>query len=140
MDIFSSEKRSKVMSKIRCKDTAPELKLRRAIWANGLRYRLQYRIGRFRPDIVFVKARLVIFVDGCFWHHCPKHGVMPKGNRKFWEDKLGKNVRRDIETQRSLQENGWHVIRFWEHDVNESIDDCVALVTDYIKHFRKEKK
>lgn len=83
----TSALRRQMMSRIKGSDTGPELSLRRKVWALGLRYRLQYRIGRTRPDMVFVVAKLALFVDGCFWHGCPLHSMMPKSNRDFWEQK-----------------------------------------------------
>ncbi|MGA7178154.1 MAG: very short patch repair endonuclease [Thiobacillaceae bacterium] len=127
-DVMSAEKRSALMSRIRGRDTHPEKALRRAVWALGLRYRLQYRIGRARPDLVLVKARIAVFVDGCFWHHCPLHGVMPKGNHAFWKAKLMGNVQRDIETTQALVSAGWAVLRLWEHEVDESAKTCASRI------------
>lgn len=140
MDVFSPEKRSKLMSKIRGHNTGPELQLRRALWKEGLRYRIQYKIGRFKPDLVFVHARLAIFVDGCFWHQCPLHGVIPEANRKFWEEKLQKNVSRDLETTRSLTESGWAVIRFWEHDIESSLGKCISSISEALALSKKAEK
>lgn len=120
------------MSRIRGKNTLPELTLRRALWALGLRYRLQYKIGRFRPDLVFTRAHVAIFVDGCFWHRCPLHGVMPKGNQAFWKAKLERNAQRDIETTKALASEGWTVLRFWEHEIDESAESCARRIADVI--------
>ncbi len=127
-DVMSAAQRSALMSRIRGKDTLPELALRRAVWARGLRYRLQYRIGRIRPDLTFPNIRVAIFVDGCFWHRCPMHGVMPKGNHPFWKSKLERNVERDIETTKILISAGWKVLRFWEHEVDESAETCARKI------------
>lgn len=116
------------MSRIRGSNTGPELVLRRAAWARGLRYRLNVRIGRARPDLVFVGARLAVFVDGCFWHCCPLHGGWPKGNNVFWKVKLDRNVERDAETNRTLIATGWKVLRFWEHQIDESAEACVTEI------------
>ena len=99
------------MSRIKGRDTGSELSLRRSVWAIGLRYRLQYRIGRTRPDMVFVSAKLAVFVDGCFWHGCPLHSTMPKNNRDFWEQKLRRNRERDAENTQWLEAKGWRVLR-----------------------------
>lgn len=127
-DRISKVQRSKLMSKIRGKNTNPELNLRKALWNVGLRYRLQYRIGKYRPDIVFLGGKLAVFVDGCFWHSCPIHKSSPKNNDFFWNNKFAKNVERDIATNSYLNMNGWKIIRFWEHQINESIGDCVSQV------------
>jgi DNA mismatch endonuclease (patch repair protein) len=105
----------------RRRDTGPELALRKALFAEGLRYRVDHPIrcdeGRpIRPDIVFTRQRLAVFVDGCFWHGCPEHCVMPKANRLFWRRKLERNIERDRETDRRLEAAGWCVVRVWEHE------------------------
>jgi DNA mismatch endonuclease (patch repair protein) len=72
---------------------------------------------RVRPDFVFPKLKLAVFVDGCFWHGCPKHGTKPKGNASFWRDKLAANKARDRRVTRTLRRNGWRVLRIWEHEL-----------------------
>lgn len=116
------------MARIRGRDTGPELSLRRKAWALGLRYRLQFRIGHTRPDLVFVGARLAVFVDGCFWHSCPLHSTVPKSNQEFWEQKLRRNRERDAETTHRLETNGWRVLRFWEHEIKASPSDCAMRI------------
>jgi len=105
------------MSRIRGRDTGPERLLRREVWRMGLRYRLQHRIGRTRPDLVFLGARVAVFVDGCFWHGCPEHYVSPRSSREFWGLKLQQNVTRDRDATSRLECDGWRVIRLWEHEV-----------------------
>ena len=115
------------MSRIKSRDTKPELRLRRALWALGLRYRLGASvIGR--PDVVFKSAKLAVFVDGCFWHGCPRHGVMPKNNRDFWRKKIGGNVERDRRVNDLLRAAGWGVLRFWEHDVDSDLQNVLSAV------------
>lgn len=109
--------RSQLMSRIRGRDTRPELILRRAVWSLGLRYRLQVRVGRTRPDLLFVGARLAVFLDGCFWHGCPEHYVAPRSSREFWSRKLRQNVERDRRATKWLEAAGWRVLRLWEHEV-----------------------
>ena len=107
----------------RTRDTAPELALRRLLHARGLRYRVDMAPLpglRRRADIVFTRARLAVFVDGCFWHRCPQHGTSPKSNTDWWRDKLDRNVRRDRDTDRALAEAGWQVLRVWEHEPPET--------------------
>lgn len=138
-DVMSAEKRSALMSRIRTSNTGPEMLLRKALWARGFRYRLNYRIGRIRPDVVFVTPRLAVFVDGCFWHRCPLHGVMPKANRSFWQDKLQRNVQRDAETDQTLLSTGWIPLRFWEHEIDESVEACVTKIEQAIRCRSSEK-
>lgn len=125
--------RSENMSRIRGKDTGPEMALRRAAWSLGLRYRLHLRIGKTRPDLIFIGARVVVFVDGCFWHCCPIHQVMPKRNRGYWESKLHRNSERDLEANHALRESGWSVLRFWEHDIERSASDCAAVIANLVR-------
>lgn len=124
----TSALRRQMMSRIKGRDTGPELSLRRKVWALGLRYRLQYRIGRTRPDMVFVGAKLAVFVDGCFWHSCPLHSTMPENNRDFWEQKLQRNRARDAENTLWLETEGWRVLRLWEHVIEVSPADCARRI------------
>lgn len=108
------------------KDTGPEVRLRKELHRRGMRYRVDYRVPglpRRRVDIAFTRARLVVLVDGCFWHHCPEHGVLPTTNQEWWRWKFDVNRTRDEDTDRRLAELGWPVIRVWEHeDVTEAAD------------------
>lgn len=121
------------MQRQRRKDTKPELSLRRALFAMGLRYRVDRAVGpgtRRRADIVFGPARVAVFVDGCFWHSCPLHRTQPKANAAWWAEKLAGNVQRDRATDRRLGELGWLVLRVWEHeapqDAAERVRDAVS--------------
>lgn len=117
-DVLTKEQRSKCMSNIRGKNTKPELLLRRALWKKGYRYRLHYGIHNI--DIAFPGKKVAVFVDGCFWHKCPKHFVEPKSNRDFWISKIQKNVQRDKKVARILQKEEWKVIRIWEHELKQN--------------------
>ncbi|MDE2764228.1 MAG: very short patch repair endonuclease [Gemmatimonadota bacterium] len=120
-DCFTREKRSAIMRAVRTRDTAPKVRLRKELWAVGLRYRLQYPIEGIRPDIVFVAPRVAVFVDGCFWHGCPVHYQAPRSNVGFCERKLRANRARDRRVYQELGDRGWPVLRFWECEVNERI-------------------
>lgn len=135
----TSDERRRMMSRIKGRDTIPELGLRRSAWALGLRYRLQYRIGRTRPDMVFIGAKLAVFVDGCFWHGCPLHSTMPKNNRDFWEQKLRRNQERDAENTQWLETKGWRVLRFWEHEIEASPADCAQRIAAMLDKTGKSK-
>lgn len=111
------------------RNTAPELALRRALHARGLRYRVDFRpIAEFRrrSDIVFSRARVAVFIDGCFWHACPEHGACPRTNAEWWREKLRRNVARDRDTDARLAVSGWTVVRVWEHENTEEAADRVA--------------
>jgi len=119
VDIFTKEKRSEIMSRIRGRDTKPEISFRKALWHAGLRgWRVHY--GPHKIDIAFVGRRIAIFLDGCFWHGCPKHYKKPKTGKGYWIPKIEKNRRRDRKTTRTLETEGWRVVRIWEHDLGNS--------------------
>lgn len=119
----------------RRRDTGPELALRRALFARGMRFRVDHSIrlegGRpIRPDIVCTRPRVAVFVDGCFWHGCPEHGSMPKSNRDFWVSKIKRNRERDRAQTAVLEAAGWKVVRVWEHDPIVSSTDHIADVVE----------
>ena len=115
----------------RRRDTRPEIELRQELHQRGLRFRVDHPlpgIPRRRADVLFPRARLAVFVDGCFWHDCPVHGTRPKARAEWWAEKLRRNVERDRDTDRRLTEAGWSVLRFWEHDeVPSSADEVEAV-------------
>lgn len=110
-----SEAVSRHLSRMPVKDTGPELRLRSAMHGLGMRFRVSSRLPG-RPDIVLTRARVAVFVDGCFWHACPSHGVVPKHNREWWTAKLARNVERDREKDDALRDLGWIVVHVWEHE------------------------
>lgn len=130
-DVLTPEQRRHCMSQVRDRDTKPELSLRKALWARGLRYRLRYSLPG-RPDLVFVGARVAVFVDGCFWHGCPDHATQPATNSPFWADKLRANVERDQRVNATLRTLGWEVIRLWQHDVEQRLEASVERVTQAV--------
>ncbi len=127
MDTLSPDDRSRVMSRVRDKNTKPEMKVRRLVHGMGYRYRLHQKHLPGSPDMVFASRKSVIFVHGCFWHRhlgC-KRAELPKSNVEFWENKLETNRRRDEESQQRLLELGWRVLTLWECELGEM--DVVAL-------------
>jgi DNA mismatch endonuclease (patch repair protein) len=103
----------------RSKDTAPERRVRSVLHARGLRYRVHFRPlpeVRRTADLVFTRLKVAIFIDGCFWHGCPDHFVMPHAHSDYWASKIGRNQRRDQEIDAALRAAGWLVLRFWEHE------------------------
>ncbi|QWV94222.1 very short patch repair endonuclease [Geomonas oryzisoli] len=134
MDRISKEARSRNMQAIRSRNTEIEMTLRRALWASGIRgYRLCTQRIAGTPDIVFTKQKVAIFVDGCFWHGCPICYRKPKTNSFFWEKKLAYNKARDLHNTTQLTEEGWVVIRFWEHDVRKQLNLCISTIITAIK-------
>jgi DNA mismatch endonuclease (patch repair protein) len=119
-----------VMQGNRSTGSKPEAELRSALHRRGLRFRKNARPGRGLPraDILFPRAKLAVFVDGCFWHRCPIHGVSPKTNSPYWRAKLDRNVSRDRRNTRDLAEAGWTVVRIWEHEDPRDAADEIAQI------------
>ncbi len=110
------------------RDTKPEVELRRLLHARGLRFRVDRPVlgdRRRRPDIVFGPAKVVVFVDGCFWHGCPQHATWPASNADFWREKIETNRLRDRDTDARLEGEGWAVVRVWEHEPPTSAADRI---------------
>lgn len=110
-----SERLSRQLARMPVRNTKPELRLRSALHALGLRFRLTSSLPG-HPDVVLTRARIAVFVDGCFWHACPIHGVLPRNNREWWAEKLRRNTERDQEKDDALADLGWHVVHVWEHE------------------------
>lgn len=118
-DVFSKQKRSAIMSRIRSSGTSPELRLHAMVREIlGHRRRVDLNVTRLpgQPDILIPSLRLAIFADGCFYHNCPVHGHQPKSNETYWTPKLARTTRRDKANRRKLRSLGYAVWRFWEHD------------------------
>ena len=137
-DIFTKAKRSEVMSRIRSHgNKATELALAKLLrqnkitgWRRQVPLRFQVSGSKFqvKPDFVFLKSRTAIFVDGCFWHGCPKHATQPKGNRAFWKNKFARNLARDRRVNRILRRANWQVIRIWECTLKKHPLTCLRRV------------
>lgn len=113
---------------MRHKDTNIEMKFRKALCGAGMKgYRLNYKLHG-TPDVVFVRKRIAIFIDGCFWHKCPKHFGLPKTNKRYWSGKIEENVRRDRRIDKTLKSEGWRVIRIWEHEIKKNPERCVERI------------
>ncbi|MCR2817315.1 very short patch repair endonuclease [Microbacterium sp. zg.Y1090] len=127
----SSEGTRKSMLANKRRDTSTEIAARRELQSRGLRYRVDFAPVpglRRRADVVFTRARIAVFIDGCFWHGCPIHGTAPRRNADYWGPKLAANVARDRDTDRRLSAAGWIVARFWEHESAREIADTVELL------------
>jgi DNA mismatch endonuclease (patch repair protein) len=119
------------MSRQANRDTSPEIAVRRLLYAAGYRYRLHRKVPgmpRRTIDIAFPGTKVAVFLDGCFWHGCPEHATQPKANKEWWRQKLDQNISRDLETTERLSEEGWTVLRFWEHESPDTVADRVAQV------------
>ncbi|MDG4763619.1 very short patch repair endonuclease [Solwaraspora sp. WMMD406] len=128
------------MRKQKSFDTELELSLRRKLYQRGLRYRVHSQAvpgTRRTIDIAFLSAKVAVFLDGCFWHGCPIHGTSPKANSKWWADKISENQRRDVDTNRRMENAGWLVVRVWGH---QDLERAAAEVERIVRERRPLRK
>ena len=118
------------MSRNKARNTKPELNLRRSLYADGVRgYRLNWKKAPGTPDIAFPGKKIAIFINGCYWHRCPHCELpLPKTNKKFWEEKFDKNIKRDIKKEKELLDLGWIVLVFWECKIKTNMKDCTNKI------------
>lgn len=119
------------MAAIRSRDTKPEILLRKALFRRGARFRVKYKLPG-KPDIVFPGRKLAVFMDGCFWHGCPRCYKEPDNNREFWQKKIVKNKERDQYVSKVLGDLGWTVIRVWEHEIRSNLDEVAEMIFQYL--------
>lgn len=123
-DIFSQKKRSFIMSKIRSKDTKIENLFAKKMLANKIKFKQHPNLFG-KPDFLIDNSKIIVFIDGCFWHMCPKHFKSPKTRKNFWIPKIKNNVARDRIVNRKLKKMGYGVLRFWEHEIENKPDLAV---------------
>lgn len=136
MDVLTKEQRRKAMSRNRAKDTRPEVRLRKALYHQRLRYRKNYRKLPGTPDIALTRQKIAIFVDGDFWHargHETHPGEQVTTNKEYWVKHLSRNAERDREVTDTLTEQGWLVLRFWESDIKRNLEACVNTILAYAR-------
>ena len=132
---YTTPKRSKIMSKIRGKNTKPELAFRKALYAAGYRYRIDYKKLIGKPDILLKKYRTAVFIDGEYWHgyNWTERKPKVKTNREFWIAKIERNMQRDREVNAELKRLGYTVFRFWETEVKKELDTCLRKVIAHLE-------
>ena len=125
---------SKIMSRIKGKNTKPEITLRQEMWKIGIKgYRLHWKKASGRPDIAFPSKKVAIFVNGCYWHRCPNcNPSFPKTHQDFWKEKFKQNKERDKNKINDLQEDGWKVIVIWECKIKKNIEECLNKIKDVL--------
>jgi len=128
---MTPEQRRKTMSSIRAVSKLESI-VASELWKKGYRFRRNTRKMMGTPDISIKKYKVVIFIDSCFWHQCPKHGNVPKTNVKFWEKKFSRNKERDEEVNVYYEEKGWNIKRNWEHEVRQDLGKVTAELGDFI--------
>ena len=127
-DVLTQDQRKLNMSHIRAKNTGPEVKLRKLLFAEGIRgYRIHYNLPG-KPDIIFTKKKIAIFIDGCFWHRCPVCFQQPETRKEFWMKKIQSNVERDKKVNALLKNQEWKVIRIWEHEIRKNPEKCIKNI------------
>lgn len=133
-DIYSPEKRSEIMSRVRSANTKPEIQLRSFLHRMGYRFRIHKNDLPGKPDVVLPRYGLAIFVHGCFWHQHPgcKKATIPKKNRKFWTKKLNRNIERDLESRKALEEAGWNVVEIWECEIKSDLNNVMEKLNPYL--------
>ena len=132
-DVLTPEQRKLNMSRIRCKGTKPEIIIRKLLFLNGIKgYRVNYSLPG-KPDIVFTKQKLVVFIDGCFWHRCPIDFKEPETRKDFWLKKINQNVERDARITKELTEKGWTVMRIWEHEVRKEPEKIIERIKEFME-------
>lgn len=138
----TSEQTSKVMKKLRSKDTGIEVQLRKALWKKGYRYRKNYAALPGNPDIVLTKYKVVIFCDGEFFHGKDWEILRPRlengKNKEYWISKISRNRKRDDDVNKQLLFRGWTVIRFWGDDIKKHTDECVKVIEEVILDLKAE--
>lgn len=140
MKLETTIKRSNIMKSIKGSDTGIEVRLRKALWHKGIRYRKNFKVFDCHPDIVITKYKIAVFCDGNFWHGKELQKRPIKHNSSYWNEKIRRNVERDLENTIELRDNGWIVLRFWEDDIQNNLPNCVDDVLRYIsirKSFRQ---
>ena len=137
-DIFSSQKRSDIMSKISGKNTKPEILVRKFLFSKGFRYRINVKTLPGKPDIVLPKYKTVIFINGCFWHgHNCKKGKLPSSNIDFWKEKISNNKSRDAKNSDLLVKLGWKVIIIWQCEISK-IDNRIKILNKLLEDIKQQ--
>jgi DNA mismatch endonuclease, patch repair protein len=130
-DNLTKEQRKKNMRAIKSQ-SALENRVTKELWKMGFRFRKNANLFG-KPDISIKKYKIVIFIDSCFWHCCPIHGNMPRSNRDYWEKKLERNKKRDIEVNQYYKDKGWNILRVWEHSFKDNFNLTLNQISDFIR-------
>ncbi|MGG4488125.1 very short patch repair endonuclease [Metabacillus idriensis] len=136
-DSITREQRRKNMQAIRSQSKL-ENKVSRELWKKGYRFRKNDKTLFGKPDISIKKYKVVIFIDSCFWHACEIHGNRPKTNQDFWDEKLARNKKRDLEVNQYYIDRNWNIKRVWEHEIKEDLCKVADELTDFIDQCKKE--
>ncbi|MDZ5781893.1 very short patch repair endonuclease [Marinococcus luteus] len=135
MEFNTSDQRSKIMKSIKSQSQLENV-VTKELWKRGWRFRKNTKMFG-KPDISIKKYKVVIFIDSCFWHFCPIHGRYPKKNLEYWVPKLDKNIKRDKEVTDHYVENGWNILRIWEHEVKDDFHNTLNKIENHIIEAKK---
>jgi len=136
VDTISQEQRRRNMQSIRSQSKL-ENRVSRELWKRGVRFRKNDKSLMGKPDISIKKYKIAIFIDSCFWHACELHGNRPKSNQEYWDKKLARNKNRDIEVNEYYKKRNWHLVRIWEHEIKENLDEVVNRLVGSIEKAKK---
>lgn len=140
MDNLTKELRKKNMQAIKSKNTKMESIVCKELWRRGIRFRKNVKELPGKPDIAIKKYKIAIFLDSCFWHKCPLHFIRPKSNNAYWDNKIERNINRDKEVNNFYKQNGWHLLRVWEHQFKikdtqqKALDEIVAFIEQFCRN------
>lgn len=138
MDNLTKEQRRNNMIAIRSSNTKIENLVCKALWAKGIRFRKNVKDLPGKPDIAIKKYKIAIFLDSCFWHKCPFHFKDPKSNIEYWGPKIEANVKRDNKINRHYQENGWNLLRIWEHEIKNNFNVSINSIFEFIERQKRK--
>lgn len=132
-DKFSPEVRRKTMQAVKSRDTVLENMVLKALYSEGIRYRRNVRDLQGTPDIAIKKLKTVVFIDSCFWHGCEKHFRLPVTHSEYWKLKIDRNKARDIKTNQYYANQGWNLMRVWEHDLKQDFEGSIKKLIEFIR-------
>lgn len=132
MDNLTKSQRRKNMQNIRSAGTLPEMLIMRALRRKKIYFAKNVKSITGKPDIVFRRKKIAVFIDSDFWHVHPKRFIMPQSNKRYWKEKIRRNTNRDKEVNAKLRKEGWKVLRIWEHDVKRNTDKCISKILSIV--------
>lgn len=135
-DNLNPADRTRTMQAVKSKDSKMEVKFRSSLWRRGFRFFKNVKSLPGKPDVVFPKKKIAIFLDSCFWHGCPLHLKLPVSNADYWRNKIEKNRNRDKEINTIYKEMNWKILRIWEHDLKTDFESCLVKVTQNLENQR----
>jgi DNA mismatch endonuclease (patch repair protein) len=128
VDKVTSQQRSEIMRQVKSTGTSLERLVQKALRHHRVYFAKNVKSIVGNPDLVFRRKKLLVFIDSCFWHGCPEHCRVPSSRTEYWHNKISRNKQRDKHVNLALKQEGWKILRFWEHELNDNFDSCVSLI------------